>query len=175
MDGGLPLLPPPGVAKEDMIQAILGPAAARLEMIFPDHEVYQEFWGQHPAFADDWKQLVTDYVDYDLCGEAPRLRPCTSYAAIEADSWELAGGESLLGAIERLHHPAQLLRAPRGLLNEVPPLYPDAVVERWRGTLSTLSDLEMSVVDDVNHYTIVMHDRGVKHVAEAARRALTTP
>ena len=101
----------------------------------------------------------------------PRINcaPSRNYDAVVADSRELSGGESLLGAIERLRHPVRLLLAPRGLLNEVPPLYPEAVLEHWR---ERQPQIAMSTVADVNHYTIVMHERGIGHVADAVREAL---
>lgn len=169
VDGGLPLLPPPGVDGEQLVQTVLGSAAKRLSMVFSDHAEYQAFWRKHPAVAQDWNQVFADYVDYDLCGSEPELHSCTSYDAVVADSRELSGGESLLGAIERLQHPVRLLLAPRGLLNEVPPLYPEAVLEHWR---ERLPQIAMSTVADVNHYTIVMHERGIGRVADAVREAL---
>ena len=169
VDGGLPLRPPAGVDDEQFVQAILGPAAQRLSMTFADKAAYQAFWRKHPAFKQDWNEVVTDYVDYDLCGSEPELRPCTSYDAVRADSRDLSSGGALLGAVERLRHPARLLLAPRGLLDEVPPLYPEAVLENWRGRLPQIA---MSTVSDVNHYTIVMHERGIVRVADAVRESL---
>ncbi|UUL76555.1 alpha/beta fold hydrolase [Pseudarthrobacter sp. Fe7] len=75
VDGGLPLPVPPGVTIPQAIQAILGPAAARLSMTFPDHETYLDFWRSHPAFTDGWNDAVEAYARYDLRGEAPGSAP----------------------------------------------------------------------------------------------------
>jgi hypothetical protein len=56
-----------------------------------------------------------------------------------------------------------LLRAPRGLLNQVPPLLPDELIEPLRATWPIL--LEM-LVDNTNHYSILLAKRGATAVAK---------
>lgn len=158
VDGGMPLLPPPGVRPEDMSHAILGPAADRLRMTFPDHAAYREFWAEHPALGKEWTDLTSAYVDYDLVGEAGAMQPATRVAALDEDIRELVDGDSVQRAIEHLRHPATWFVAPRGLMDEVPPLYPDAAVELWT---TTVPQLRLVRTPDVNHYTIVMLRRGV--------------
>jgi pimeloyl-ACP methyl ester carboxylesterase len=169
VDGGMPLLPPEGVTPDQLAQAVLGPAAARLQMEFPDRGAYQQFFRNHPAFVDAWSDLVTAYVDYDLVGEEPHLRPATSVEALQEDIRELVDGQSLLRALANLRHEAAWLVAPRGLVNEVPPLYPDAAREHW---LTQHPQLELAEVPDVNHYTVVMHEAGMHAVAPWVERAL---
>ena len=158
VDGGMPLLPPPGVRPEDMSHAILGPAADRLRMTFPDRAAYREFWADHPALGAEWTDLTSAYVDYDLVGEPGAMHPSTQVAALDEDIRELVDGDSVQHAIEHLRHPATWFVAPRGLMDEVPPLYPDAAVELWTGRLP---GLHLVRTPDVNHYTIVMLRRGV--------------
>jgi pimeloyl-ACP methyl ester carboxylesterase len=171
VDGGLPLPSPEGVSDEDLMRATLGPAAERLSMTFASREDYRAFWRQHPAFARDWSSTVEDYLDYDLEGEGPALHPSSSYQAVAEDSIELRGGASLLKAIDELAHPTTFISAPRGLLDEVPPLYPAEAVAAWS---ARLPGIRMLAAEDVNHYTIVMSDRGASAVAvivqEAAQR-----
>ena len=169
IDGGLPLPTPPGVTDDELMKATLGPAAQRLSMTFASREQYRDFWRQHPAFATDWSRLVEDYVDYDLVGEEPNLHPSTSYEAVAADSIELRGGESLLRAIDELRHPTTFISAPRGLLDEVPPLYPAEAIEEWSAKLPAV---RMLAAENVNHYTIVMSDRGARAVAEVVAEAI---
>jgi pimeloyl-ACP methyl ester carboxylesterase len=166
VDGGLPLPAPEGVSDEELMMATLGPAAERLSMTFASREKYREFWKRHPAFARDWSALVEDYVDYDLVGEEPELHPSSSFDAVAADSTELRGGESLLKALNELAHPTAFLSAPRGLLDEVPPLYPAGTIEEWS---ARLPQIDFRAVEDVNHYTIVMSDRGAGAVAAIVR------
>nr|WP_281496957.1 alpha/beta hydrolase [Ornithinimicrobium sp. F0845] len=169
VDGGMPLLPAPGVPPEALAQAILGPAAERLAMTFPDHTAYREMWRTHPAFTE-WTDLTSAYVDYDLVSEDGVLRPATRAEALDEDIRELVDGDSLVRALAGRRHPAAWLIAPRGLMDEVPPLYPEAARERWT---AEHPDLEVAVVEDVNHYTIVMLPRGIAQVVPHVRAALS--
>jgi pimeloyl-ACP methyl ester carboxylesterase len=169
VDGGLPFTAPEGVSDEEITRATLGPAAERLSMTFDSRAQYTEFWKKHPAFAGNWNQVVQDYVDYDLVGEEPVLRPSSSYEAVAADSIDLRGGESVLKALRELAHPTTFIAAPRGLMNEVPPLYSQDAIAAWRQKLPGLMPLR---VEDVNHYTIVMSDRGAARVADVVADAV---
>ena len=95
LDGGMPLLPPPGVEADQLSQAILGPAAQRLDLTFADHAAYRDFWRDHPALAE-WTELTTAYVDYDLVPGPDGLRPATKVEALQEDIRELVDGDSLL-------------------------------------------------------------------------------
>ena len=66
VDGGLPLQVPEGLDDEQIIDAVLGPAAQRLSMTFESVAAYQQFWKPHPAFADNWNDVVDEYIEYDL-------------------------------------------------------------------------------------------------------------
>lgn len=169
VDGGMPLVPPPGVEPEQMSHAILGPAADRLRMTFPSPAAYREFWADHPALGREWTDLTSAYVDYDLVADEGGLSPATRVAALEEDIRELVDGDSVRQALEGLRHPARWFIAPRGLMDEVPPLYPDAARALWTGRFP---QLEVVDVDDVNHYTIVMLQRGADQVVPHVRAAL---
>jgi pimeloyl-ACP methyl ester carboxylesterase len=169
VDGGLPLQVPAGLSDEEIISSVLGPAAERLNTTFPSREVYRSFWRQHPAFSADWGPLVDAYVDYDLTGEEPELRPATRYEAMAEDTADLHRGASLLAALDRLTVDAEVLRAPRGLLNEPAALYAPGYLESWAEKLPTL---RVTQVPDVNHYTIIMGRTGAAAVAASVRAAL---
>lgn len=169
VDGGLPLQVPEGISDEQLISSVLGPAAERLNATFPSREVYRAFWRQHPAFSADWGPLVEAYVDYDLTGEEPELRPATRYQAMAEDTAELHRGASLLKALEELAVDTVVLRAPRGLLNEPAALYAPGYLDDWAAKLPALRVRE---VPDVNHYTIVMGAAGAGAVADSVREAL---
>jgi pimeloyl-ACP methyl ester carboxylesterase len=164
VDGGIPLAPPPGMSPEEALQALLGPAAERLRMEFTSPEAYLDYWGPHPAFTGAWTPEFEDYIRYDLDGAAPRLRPATALAALADDNADLYGGESLLGALDRLRVPTLLLRAERGLLGQLPPLYPAGVMDRVRQEHPAI---DVHDVPGTNHYTIVMTEDGASAVARA--------
>lgn len=108
-------------------------------------------------------------MDYDLTGEAPELRPATRYQAMAEDTAELHRGASLLKALDELAVDTQVLRAPRGLMNEPAALYAPGYLDAWAAKLPSLRIRE---VPDVNHYTIVMGEAGAAAVADSVREAL---
>lgn len=179
VDGGLPLDPPERAGSGDEAHgaavpdgtAVLGPAARRLSMTFASVEEYRDFWREHPAFRDRWSRAVEAYVDYDLHGEPPALKPSGDLAAVGADVAELYGGESYRRALESVRQPTTFLRAPRGLLDEPEALYrPERTSER-----PTITGMRVIEVDDVNHYTIVLAEPGARRVARAVSDALHVP
>lgn len=172
VDGGLPLAVPEGLTADEVISYVLGPTAERLAMRFPDVAAYHDFWRGHPAFAEHWSAALEDYLAYDLVGEEPQLRPATSYDVMACDTVDLNTGEALAGALARLRHPALLLTAPRGLLDETPGLYEQT---RLAGMLEGLPTVRAREVADVNHYTIVLAEDGAADVAAAVRTELAAP
>src|SRR5690606_21032792 len=159
VDGGPPLPLPPGDTPEDRMAAVIGPAAARLRMRFPDRDAYRDFWRAHPAFRDRWSPTVEAYVDYDLTGEEPELRSRVSEQAVREDSVDLYEGDALVTAWRELRHPAVFLRAERGLGDEPVPLYPDHNVIAARMPVHTVSGS--------NHYTILLDESAAAEVAAA--------
>ena len=166
VDGGLPLDVPAGLSSDEIIRLVLGPTADRLAMRFSSVDDYLDFWRAHPAFRRDWSPALEDYLAYDLVGEAPELRPATSYATLEEDSIDQNSGTAIADALAALRHPTLLLTAERGLLDQVPALYSP---ERLPGLLASYPGLRHEAVDDVNHYTIVLSERGADAVAGAVR------
>jgi pimeloyl-ACP methyl ester carboxylesterase len=168
VDGGLPLPMPDGVDPDTLIDVVLGPAVARLRQTFASVEAYLDFWRVHPALLDDWSDDIEAYLRYDLTGEAPELRSRVSEAAVRADGAENLVDPGLMpDALASLECDVTMLRATRGLLNQVPPLYPEEVVAPWRAVVPRFAD---EVVDDTNHYTIAFGERGAKTIADHVRR-----
>ncbi|MBC7290091.1 MAG: alpha/beta hydrolase [Actinotalea sp.] len=162
VDGGLPLALPEGVDVEAAMAAVLGPAAQRLSMTFPDHAAYRAFWRAHPAFTAAWSERLGAYFDHDV-DELPGggLRPAARIEALQQDQEELFTGASLLPALDALAVPTTFLRAPAGLLGGEP-LYAPEHVAAWAARLPRL---EVHEVPGVNHYTVVMAPHGAAVVA----------
>ncbi len=177
VDGGLPILPMlplhrvpviGGWLIEKLVQRVLGPALSRLEMTFASREDYRAYWRDHPALARDWSRYVEDYLDYDLVGEAPQLRPATSKTALLEDVRAQLFENVVPSALKRLVGPVRFLRAPRGLKDDRP-LYTPARLKRiGRG----IAGFSFADVDDVNHYTIMISERGAAAVANELRALL---
>lgn len=171
VDGGLPLALPAGVDPDAAMAAVLGPAAQRLAMTFPDADAYRAFWQAHPAFAGHWGEDLGAYFDYDLEPADGAYRSSARLEAMTGDQRELFSGASLLPALRALAVPATFLRAPAGLLGDAP-LYPPDLVGEWAGRLPTLRVVE---VPDVNHYTIVMTPAGAAAVAREVSPHVAAP
>lgn len=167
VDGGLPLPSAvEGVDPDALLDATLGPAIQRLDRTFASVADYEAFWRQHPAFAQSWNDDVDAYVRYDLAEATDGgLRSRVVADAVRADGRDLLLGHEPIGrALEALRCPVHLLRAPRGMFDQPPGLQPDDLVARWRPRIADLAD---DVVDDTNHYTILMGPRGAAAVADA--------
>jgi pimeloyl-ACP methyl ester carboxylesterase len=161
VDGGLTLPYPPGFSLENRT-AVIGRAVDRLAMTFETPEDYRAFWREHLALVDDWSPLVEAYVDFDLVGKHSR----TSAEALGQDVVELYGTPVLEAAVAGIRPGTTMLVAPRGMVNEIPGLYPPERLAQWAAELPALNMVE---VPDTNHYTIAMSDRGAAAVAEHAR------
>lgn len=170
VDGGLPLPIPPDMDPDMILEAVLGPALARLGMTFPDQEAYRDFWRRHPAFAGPgvWSEDIVDYVDYDLTGTEPELRSRVSEPAVRADGRDLLDYDAARRALLALACPTVLVRAPRGLQDESRPLLPEELVAAVKQDMPHLEDV---VVPDTNHYLLVMAEREAAAVAEQVRAA----
>jgi pimeloyl-ACP methyl ester carboxylesterase len=171
VDGGLTDRVPDDLDVQATLDAVLGPAIARLSQTFASRDEYHDFWRQHPAFGngDVDDDDLDAYADHDLVGDPPNMRSSVSEAAVRTD------GADVLAASEPAHRLAVgtiLLRAPRGLLDEPSPLIPVKLAKAWESERP--DQREVVEVDDVNHYTIVM-GRGAGTVAETITRYGANP
>lgn len=167
VDGGLALPGTTDAPVDDVLDAVLGPAIARLSMTFADRDAYRDFWRAHPAIGGRyWRPEVETYVDYDLIGEPPECRSSVSLDAVRGDATEQLTVPEARDAVEHLTCPAHLLFASRGLLDG-DALYPAAALDAMRPRWSTLAS--EAVVADTNHYTIVLGD-GAPFVADTVRK-----
>lgn len=164
IDGGAALPLPRGVDPAAMLAGVLGPALARLEMTFADRAAYHDFWRAHPALTEPgaWTEDTEAWLDHDLNGTEPELRSSASLDAVRFDGTELLTDRGVRRAFHDLKQPVVLLRAPRGLLNQVPPLLPDELIDPLRARWPV--HLEM-LVENTNHYTIILSRRGARTVA----------
>jgi lipase len=171
VDGGVPLdLSALGdLPIEQLLAALVGPALERLRMQFPSLQAYYDYWRAHPAFKDNWNSCVEATFEYDLVGEPPALRSSVSEAAVLADAQSELVEEGVLRALESLVTPTTLIRAERGIMNQVPPLYPDSALEEW---LEKVPEMRAVLVPDVNHYTLLLSEEGAKQVADVVRKVL---
>ncbi|MEV4061448.1 alpha/beta hydrolase [Nonomuraea dietziae] len=164
VDGGLPFPPlAPGADVDAEIEATLGPAIARLSQTFATADDYVAFFQAHPAFAGNWTPEAEEYVRYDLFGSPGALRSRAVGEAVREDGrWMRLNGEPIGAALAAVEAPIELLRAPRGLLDQSVGMLPDELAKAWTSRVALLRD---EVVPDCNHYTIMFDDRCASLVA----------
>jgi pimeloyl-ACP methyl ester carboxylesterase len=166
VDGGVTHAEAPeGTDIDAVLTQILGPTMQRLSMTFETEEAWLAFWKQHPSLQE-WNPAIEGYVMADLVGERPHLRSSCNVDAIRADGGDTLGEGGLL--FRQINRPTPWLRAPRGLLNEAP-LYSDEIADQMVAEYPFLQNI---LVDDVNHFTITLSDRGAKATAEVIRSQL---
>ncbi|MDP1850991.1 MAG: alpha/beta hydrolase [Candidatus Planktophila sp.] len=162
-DGGIPLPLPPGMNVEQVLPFVLGPALARLALVFESKDAYRDFWRSQPAFSKGWSPVMDEYVDYDLRGDAPNLKPSTNPAAVEADSRDLFGDDLIVRSLKGLTAQAQFIKAERGLQNEEGGLYPLDVLN---AVLPQYPMLKLEFLSDCNHYDMFTDHFGAEKVAQ---------
>src|SRR5262249_16101864 len=164
VDGGVSFATlPEGADIDAVLTALLGPTMKRLSMTFADVDAWLAYWKAHPSLQN-WNDAIEKYVLADLAGVAPQLRSSCNVEAIRADGADTLGSGGQF--FRRLIRPTPWLSAPRGLLNQVPGLYPDAVAAQICTDVPTLRDMP---VDDVRHYTITMSEHGARVLADVIR------
>jgi pimeloyl-ACP methyl ester carboxylesterase len=172
VDGGLTAPLPEGADPQAVLDAVLGPALARLKMTFRSRQAYHDWWRAHPAFAGSAvndEDLIA-YADHDLVGQPPALRSSVGEEVVRADGAELL---EIGKPAHRLEVPAELLCAERGMVDDPNPLQPPALAEPWAAAAP--QSRRTVRISSVNHYTIVMGEAGASAVAQAIVRALQSP
>jgi pimeloyl-ACP methyl ester carboxylesterase len=173
IDGGLPLPVPAGADLDQLLDASVGPAIARLHQTFASEEAYLDFFRAHPALAGAWTDDIEAYVRYDLTGPVGAMRSRVDEAAVRTDGRDLlANAESFGADLTKLAVPALLLYAPRGMLGEPPGMLPAPLVEHWR---RQAPQLRTELVEDTNHYTILFADRAAGLLARRITDTATWP
>ncbi len=170
VDGGVSFPSPPDVDIDAAIEAVIGPAMQRLTMTFPSREAYRDFFRQHPALKEDWSPTIETYVDRDLVGEPPELHSSCVLDAVRTDGTDVLRDDDTVTAVHRQPHPATLLWARRGLLDEPQGLYDE---DRLRAAGLPGGRVEVMPAEDVNHYTVILAERGARRVADLIRAAVS--
>jgi pimeloyl-ACP methyl ester carboxylesterase len=164
IDGGYLLDMPAEADAEQVLDAVLAQRITQLQETYPSREVYREFWRQRPNFpAADWGPWTEAFLNYEVGGEAPLLRPKASEAAVRFDVAESFKTAEITARLEALRVPVLLLRAAAGFALDRAQLIPDAAVELIR---SILPDLVEETIPGTTHYTIVLGERGATRVAD---------
>ena len=165
VDGGVALPLPPGVEPGAMLAGVLGPGArAPRDDLRRPGRVPRLLAASTPRSPNRARGTRTPRPGSTTTSSAtePELRSSAAIEAVRFDGTELLIDHEVRHALYDLTQPAVLLRAPRGLLNQVPPLLPDEIIDPLRARWPIR--LEM-LVEDTNHYSILLAPRGARVVA----------
>lgn len=176
VDGGVPLmdvsfitwLPFSNFFVEKLTRKIIGPSLTRLDLTFESREAYRAFWRAHPALARDWSPEVEQYVDYDLEGQPPALRSSVRKEALLRDVRTQMIEDLVPRSLRALRCPVRFLRAEHGIMNDKA-LYDEAKLARESAKITAFSSANIT---GVNHFTILLSERGARAVAGEIRALL---
>lgn len=164
IDGGYLLAMPAEANAEQVLDSVLAQRIEQLHETYPSREVYREFWRARPNFpAADWGPWTEAFLDYEVGGEAPLLRPKAAEAAVRFDVAESFKVSEITARLKTLRVPVTLLRAAAGFAADRPPLIPDAAVNQIRELVPGLQD---EMVPGTTHYTIVLGEHGASRLAD---------
>lgn len=153
-----------GPTSQSGLDAALALRIALLRQTYPSREAYRAFWRTQPHFpAADWSPWIEAFLDYELGGEPPQLRPKAEEEAVKADLMEGLQSEQIAERLRSIRVPVLMVRAPAGFVPGQPPLFPDAMIERMRELVPHMEDV---LIPDTTHYTLVLAERGVAGMAE---------
>ncbi|GAB94744.1 pimeloyl-ACP methyl ester carboxylesterase [Kineosphaera limosa] len=178
VDGGPAFPPPPDLDIDAALQAVIGPAMARLSMTFADDGAYLDFWRQHPAvaplLAGPHADAVTAYLLHDLIdapdGSGQKVSSCV-VDAIRADGRDVLADERTHVGVRVAAEagvPIEFIWAQRGLLNEDQGLYDEQRI----AALQLPAQVSVTAVRDVNHYSVIFDPAGTTIIRDAVARIL---
>jgi lipase len=146
------------------LDAALALRINQLRQSYPSRQEYRQFWRTKPHFpATEWGPWIEAFLDYELGGEPPNLRPKASEAAVRADLMEGFQKEQIVERLQAIRVPVLMFHAPTGFVSSQPPLYTQAMVEEMRSYLPAMED---ELIPDATHYTIVLGNPGATRIAD---------
>ncbi len=165
LDGGPRLAVPEDVDVDTLLQAVIGPAMARLQMTFPSPEAYLDYWRPHPAVSEAWGPVVEEYLRYDLVGEPPEMRSSVVLDSVRGDAVSQLMGDPLP---LKSGVPTTMLRGERGMMNDPGGLYPIEAVQ----PLCDEAGVPLETLTDVNHYSMIWQPASVARITATIQRNL---
>jgi len=163
IDGGYVPDLPVGVEASQMLDATLALRIAQLSKTYESKQAYIDFWRAQPNFpAEEWGPWAEAFLEYEVTGETT-VKPKASADAVKVDIAEAFKRDEITDRLKSLEVPVLLLRAERGLEPSQPPIYPEALMGRFRECVPHLKD---EVIAGTTHFTITLGERGASRVAD---------
>ena len=164
IDGGYVPDLPVGVDASQMVDATLALRIAQLNKTYESKQVYIDFWRTQPNFpAEEWNAWCEAFLDYEVAGDTT-VQPKASADGVRIDVAEAFKRDEITDRLKSLKVPVLLLRAEKGLEPAQPPIYPDALMEKFRAAVPHMKD---KLVTGTTHFTITLGERGATQVADA--------
>ena len=164
VDGGVALPFPADADADEVMDAVLGPAMARLSQTYASVEEYVDFFRVHPALGPNWSDTVEGYVRYDALEVPEGIRSRADEASVRADGRDvLVNGAEFGPEVLATALPVRILAAPYGMFGEPPGLLPAQGLAAY----DTVEHVTVEVVPDANHYTILFDPAAAARVAAA--------
>jgi len=152
-----------GPNSQQALDSLLSLRIMQLRQTYPSREAYRAFWRSQPHFpAEDWGPWMEAFLDYEVGGEPPQLRPKASEEAVRADLAECFERDAITSRLQAIRVPVLMLRAESGFAPGHPPLFPDPLVDQMR---AFLPGMEEQTISGTTHYTIVL-GRGASRTAD---------
>ncbi|MGB9242884.1 MAG: alpha/beta hydrolase [Candidatus Acidiferrales bacterium] len=164
IDGGFLPAIGQGVTPQQGLDPLLAERVVQLQETYPSREFYRDFWRKKPHFPpEDWSSWVEAFLDYEIDGEPPNLRPKASQAAVLCDLAEGFKREEIVARLRAFRVPVLMIRSDSGFAPGMPPLFPDAMMDQFR---SYVPGMEEETISGTTHYTMVLGNRGATRIAD---------
>lgn len=154
------------------LDAILGPAVARLAKTYPSRDAYLAEWQAHPAFTGGIDRDTRAVLLADLAGSGFAWRSNVREDAVRTDGAELIVDDEVRFALTHSSCPAVIVRAERGLFDDPNPLLPLDAVE---ALVANRPNTTLVDVPGTNHYSVLLAEPGAAIVAGAVSDVAEPP
>ncbi|MFQ5524293.1 MAG: alpha/beta fold hydrolase [Acidimicrobiia bacterium] len=155
LDGGLPIELDRSRDPKEILDDVVGPSMARLEMSFDSPEAYYDFWRRHPALEAVWDPAMEDILSYDLHQVDNAWRVRANPDAIIESGGGFALDPEVNEAAAKTPLPATLVYVDHGLVGEPGGFIPQETAE---AAAATNPNIGLLLLKGLNHYTLVFGD-----------------
>lgn len=162
VDGGLEVPSPPDMKPDEIIDAVVGPALARLELVFDDREAFVTYWQSHPALRNYWTDDMAGCLDLELQADGDSFRAHINAQATNIGGRDITVRPELSTAVFRQTTPIHILVVERGTSDQDGGMIPLESAKE----AANQPNITFEFVEDVNHYTLML-GKGAPAVAAA--------
>jgi pimeloyl-ACP methyl ester carboxylesterase len=163
IDGGFPIPSDTPADADAIIEAVVGPSLARLDIVFPDREAFYDYWAVHPALERHWEDVMRPALDFELAevdgGLSVRINP----EAVRESARQITVDPVTSSVGERVDVKTHLIVVERGTADQPGGMIPLKTAET---AVSSMPNLTMQYLPAINHYTLVL-GAGAPAVASA--------